>query len=204
MIRDFRNQVAVITGAASGIGAALAEGFAGEGMRVVAADIDAAGARRTAQRIGGDALGVEVDVAQEASVAALAATAFDAFGQVDLLINNAGVFQGGLSWERSADDWEWTFGVNVFGIVHAIHEPGDLLPAAHALAGRLAKGSRTAMAQAKRLIDTATQGGQAQMVEAELAAQIACRDTEFHRQAVRRFASKSPALYNWDAMTKDA
>jgi NAD(P)-dependent dehydrogenase (short-subunit alcohol dehydrogenase family) len=120
MIQDFRNKVAVITGAASGIGAALAAGFAGEGMRVVAADIDAAGARRTAQEIGGEALGIEVDVAQEASVAALAAAAFDAFGQVDLLINNAGVFQGGLSWERSADDWAWTFGVNVFGIVHAI------------------------------------------------------------------------------------
>jgi NAD(P)-dependent dehydrogenase (short-subunit alcohol dehydrogenase family) len=120
MIQEFRGKVAVITGAAGGIGAALADGLAEQGMRVVAADIDAAGARRTAERIGGDAVGLEVDVAQEASVAALADAAFSRFGQVDLLINNAGVFQGGLSWERSVADWEWTFGVNVFGIVHAI------------------------------------------------------------------------------------
>lgn len=90
------------------------------------------------------------------------------------------------------------------GIVHAIHEPGELLPAALDLARRLAKGSRAALAQAKRLIHAAIQGGQADMIEAELAAQKACRDTDFHREAVRRFAAKEPALYNWDAMTKDA
>lgn len=72
------------------------------------------------------------------------------------------------------------------------------------MAHRLAQGSPTAMAQAKRLIDAAIHGSQAQMVEAELAAQNACRDTEFHREAVRRFAAKEPALYNWDAMTRDA
>lgn len=120
MIQDFHAKVAVVTGAASGIGAALAEAFAAEGMRVVAADIDEAGAKNTAVTIGDAAIAVPVDVAQEESVAALADAAFAAFGQVDLLVNNAGVFQGGLSWERSAADWEWTFGVNVFGIVHAI------------------------------------------------------------------------------------
>ena len=72
------------------------------------------------------------------------------------------------------------------------------------MAQRLAKGSRTALAQAKQLIDTATHGSQADMVEAELAAQKACRDTEFHREAVRRFAAKEPALYNWDVMTKNS
>ena len=119
MIQDFRDKVAVVTGAASGIGAALAEGCASAGMRVVAADIDEAGAKGTAARIDG-ALGVAADVADGDSVAALADAAFDAFGQVDLLINNAGVFQGGLSWERSIEDWEWTLGVNVYGIIHAI------------------------------------------------------------------------------------
>jgi 2-(1,2-epoxy-1,2-dihydrophenyl)acetyl-CoA isomerase len=85
------------------------------------------------------------------------------------------------------------------GIVHAIHEPCDVLAAARTLAQRLAKGSPTAIAQAKHLIDTAIHGDQAQMIEAELAAQNACRDTGFHREAVRRFATKEPALYNWDA-----
>jgi NAD(P)-dependent dehydrogenase (short-subunit alcohol dehydrogenase family) len=120
MIQDFRDKVAVITGAASGIGAALARSFAAEGMHVVAADIDGAGARATAEAIGGDACPVQVDVADAASVAGLADTAFDAFGRVDLLMNNAGVFQGGLTWERSVADWDWTLGVNLYGIIHGI------------------------------------------------------------------------------------
>ncbi len=120
MIQDFRDRVAVVTGAASGIGAALARGLAREGMRVVAADIDAVGARATAAALGAPAFGVQVDVADADSVAALADTCFESFGQVDLLINNAGVFQGGLCWERSAGDWDWVLGVNVHGIIHAI------------------------------------------------------------------------------------
>ncbi|MBJ20891.1 MAG: SDR family NAD(P)-dependent oxidoreductase [bacterium] len=120
MLSDFEGKVAVITGAASGIGAALAEGFAAEGMKIVAADIDAAGAKATAERIGDTAHAIRVDVADPASVAALADDAFAHFGQVDLLLNNAGVFQGGLCWERSLEDWQWTFGVNVFGIIHGI------------------------------------------------------------------------------------
>jgi NAD(P)-dependent dehydrogenase (short-subunit alcohol dehydrogenase family) len=120
MLTNFEGKVAVVTGAASGIGAALSQGFADRGMKVVAADIDAKSAEATAQRIGESAIAVAVDVADPDSVAALADRAFDHFGQVDVLFNNAGVFQGGLSWERSLEDWHWTFGVNVFGIIHAI------------------------------------------------------------------------------------
>jgi len=120
MLTEFEGKVAVVTGAGSGIGAALAEGFAAEGMQVLAADIDAAGARATAERIGAAARAARVDVADPESVAALADQAFGDLGRVDVLVNNAGVFQGGLSWERSLDDWHWSFGVNVFGIVHGI------------------------------------------------------------------------------------
>ncbi|MFK7895165.1 MAG: SDR family NAD(P)-dependent oxidoreductase [Myxococcota bacterium] len=120
MLKEFEGKVAVVTGAASGIGAALCEGFAARGMSVIAADIDAAGAEATAKRIGSAAHGVAVDVAQADSVAALADESFSRFGQVDVLFNNAGVFQGGLAWERSLEDWKWSFDVNVFGIVHAI------------------------------------------------------------------------------------
>jgi len=120
MITDLTGKVAVITGAAHGIGAALAEGFAAEGMRIVAADVDRDGAHATASRIGASAEAAHVDVADEASVATLADRVFETHGAVDLLINNAGVFQGGLSWERSVADWEWTLGVNVYGIIHAI------------------------------------------------------------------------------------
>ncbi|MBC8340041.1 MAG: SDR family NAD(P)-dependent oxidoreductase, partial [Proteobacteria bacterium] len=118
MIQDFHGKVAVVTGAASGIGRALAQGFSNEGMRVVAADIDEVGAKATAESIGNNAIACAVDVSEESSVAALADASFDAFGQVDLLVNNAGVFQGGLFWERSVEDWEWTLGVNVWGIIH--------------------------------------------------------------------------------------
>jgi NAD(P)-dependent dehydrogenase (short-subunit alcohol dehydrogenase family) len=120
MIQDFRNKVAVVTGAAGGIGAALVEGFAAEGMKVVIADLDGVGAARTAERIGGAARAVTVDVSDAGSVQALADEVFDTFGRVDLLINNAGVFQGGLSWQRSVEDWDWILGVNVYGIIHGI------------------------------------------------------------------------------------
>jgi NAD(P)-dependent dehydrogenase (short-subunit alcohol dehydrogenase family) len=120
VLQDFQDKVAVVTGAAGGIGRALARGFADEGMRVVAGDIDLAGAESTAQGLGAAARALAVDVADADSVAAFADACFDAFGQVDLLVNNAGVFQGGLSWERSVEDWDWTLGVNVYGIIHAI------------------------------------------------------------------------------------
>ena len=118
MIANLDGKVAVVTGAAHGIGRALALGFAAEGMRVAAVDIDEAGAQATAALIGSGAVARRVDVADAEAVDALADDCFAEFGQVDLLVNNAGVFQGGLCWERSMADWQWAFGVNVFGIIH--------------------------------------------------------------------------------------
>ena len=119
-MQDFENKVAVITGAASGIGAALAAGFSAEGAKVVAADIDLAGATATADAIGDNAVAIAVDVADRSSVETLADAAWDAFGQVDLLFNNAGVFQAGLMWERTQADWDWVLGVNVYGIINGV------------------------------------------------------------------------------------
>ncbi|WP_419923737.1 SDR family NAD(P)-dependent oxidoreductase [Candidatus Poriferisocius sp.] len=119
-MQDFGDKVAVITGAAGGIGAALAAGFSSEGAKVVVADIDIEGATATAGAIGGSAVAVGVDVADRDSVEALADAAWDAFGQVDLLFNNAGVFQAGLMWERTQADWDWVLGVNVYGIINGV------------------------------------------------------------------------------------
>jgi 2-(1,2-epoxy-1,2-dihydrophenyl)acetyl-CoA isomerase len=86
------------------------------------------------------------------------------------------------------------------GIVQDVHDAEMLLPAARQMAAQLSHGSATAMAEAKRLIDMSLQSSQAEMTDAECAAQLACRGTEFHGEAVRRFMTKEPRLYDWDSM----
>lgn len=120
MITDVNGKVAVITGAGSGIGRALVIRCVADGMHVVAADVEQDALDETVQLAGGDAIAVRTDVSDEAAVAALADTAWDTFGAVHLLCNNAGVFQAGVLWERTIADWEWVLGVNVWGIIHGI------------------------------------------------------------------------------------
>jgi 2-(1,2-epoxy-1,2-dihydrophenyl)acetyl-CoA isomerase len=86
------------------------------------------------------------------------------------------------------------------GIVQDVHDAEMLLPAARQMAAQLSHGSATAMAEAKRLIDMSLQSSQVEMTDAECAAQLACRGTEFHGEAVRRFMTKEPRLYDWDSM----
>jgi len=120
---QFDGRVAVITGAASGIGRGLAGTAAREGMQVVLADVEADALEEAAadvDAIGAEHLVVSCDVSREDDVQALAARAFDAFGAVHLLCNNAGVFQAGVSWQRTQADWDWVFGVNVWGVLHGI------------------------------------------------------------------------------------
>jgi len=119
----FSGKTAVITGAASGIGLALAQRAAREGMRLVLADIEEARLAEAAKTlpVAADALLVRrVDVSREEDIAALADAAFSRFGGVHLLCNNAGVGLTRLAWEMSAADWEWVLGVNLWSVVHAI------------------------------------------------------------------------------------
>ena len=123
-MKELRDRVAVVTGAGSGIGQALAERFAAEGMRVVLADVDEARARETeallAQR-GARSLVVQTDVQQGAAVEALAARTLSTFGAVHVVCNNAGI--AGFArpvWEQSLEGWQQVFGVNLWGVIHGI------------------------------------------------------------------------------------
>ena len=120
---DFAGRVAVVTGAASGIGRGLARHAASEGMRVVLADVEVSAledAVAEVRDLGADAFGLRTDVSRAEEVQALADQAFARFGAVHLLCNNAGVFQAGVVWQRTQADWDWVMGVNVWGILHGI------------------------------------------------------------------------------------
>ncbi|HET6951523.1 MAG TPA: SDR family NAD(P)-dependent oxidoreductase [Acidimicrobiales bacterium] len=123
-MKDLEGKVAVVTGGASGIGRALVTRFAGEGMRLVVADIEQPALDATVAELradGADAIGVRTDVSSYDSVAALADAAYAAHGAVHVLCNNAGVGPpGGAVWDSTPNDWAWTFGVNVFGVAHGI------------------------------------------------------------------------------------
>ncbi|HEY3674150.1 MAG TPA: SDR family NAD(P)-dependent oxidoreductase [Acidimicrobiia bacterium] len=116
-------QVAVVTGAASGIGRALAETFAAAGSAVVVADLEGDAAEVVAASIrgsGGDALAATVDVADVAAVERLAATTVERYGHVDVLCNNAGVSTFNLMRDQTLADWKWVVDVNFWGVVHGI------------------------------------------------------------------------------------
>ncbi|MFB7649536.1 SDR family NAD(P)-dependent oxidoreductase [Streptomyces sp. NPDC056084] len=120
-----QGQVAVVTGAASGIGLAMARRFAAEGLKVVLADVEEGALEKAAGQLredGAEVLARTVDVSERDSVLALADAAYERFGAVHVLCNNAGVGSGaeGRMWEHEANDWKWAFAVNVWGVFHGI------------------------------------------------------------------------------------
>jgi len=122
-MQHFEHQVAVITGAAGGLGLALAHHAASLGMKLVLADIDEAALSVAVQGLSADGtevIGVRTDVSDPAHLDGLAAAALQAFGRVHLVFNNAGVGAGGLIWENTANDFQWVFGVNVAGVLNGL------------------------------------------------------------------------------------
>lgn len=120
---DLKDRVAVVTGAAGGIGLALAERFAAEGMRVVLADIDEGALEAAAKQLrsnGAQAIAVRTDVSHPEQVEALAREAVDAFGGVHLVCNNAGVSMAGPVWQMAERDWDWVLGVNLRGVITGV------------------------------------------------------------------------------------
>ncbi|BBC00969.1 NAD(P)-dependent dehydrogenase (short-subunit alcohol dehydrogenase family) [Bradyrhizobium japonicum] len=122
-MRELAGKAAFVTGAASGIGLAMATAFAREGMKVMLADIETGPLDKAvdALRAGGaDVHGVVCDVADPLSVDRAAEASFRAFGRVHVLCNNAGVAAGGGIDPISIDDWRWVIDVNLMGVVHGI------------------------------------------------------------------------------------
>ena len=122
-MKDFAGKVAVITGAASGIGRAIAGQCVALGVKTVLADVEQQALQQAGSELqarGGTVLCVVTDVSKRSDVEALADRAYDAFGQVHLLFNNAGIGAGGVAWEATWNDWEWSIGVNLWGVIHGV------------------------------------------------------------------------------------
>ena len=136
-MKELRDRVAVVTGGASGIGKGMAGRFAAAGMKLVLADVERGPLAEAVAELragGASAVGIECDVSKPDAVEALAREAFETFGAVHVLCNNAGVAGGAgkATWESSLDDWSWVLGVNLMGVVHGDPE----LPAEDARPGR--------------------------------------------------------------------
>jgi len=118
-------RVAVVTGAASGIGFGLAERFASEGMKLVLADIEEEALRRAERLLrqsGAEVVTIVTDVSQPEQVDRLASAAVNAFGAVHVVCNNAGVATSNVTpiWEQGRADWDWVLGVNLWGVINGI------------------------------------------------------------------------------------
>jgi NAD(P)-dependent dehydrogenase (short-subunit alcohol dehydrogenase family) len=121
-MKQFRDRVAVITGAASGIGFATAERLAAEGMKLVLADVEEAALRKAADALAAKtaALAVRTDVTKPEQVDALAQRAYERFGAVHVVFNNAGVEITGALFDGSLEDLHWVVDVNLWGVIHGI------------------------------------------------------------------------------------
>ena len=122
-MQELQGKVAVVTGGASGIGLALSRRFAGEGMKVVVADVEEQALEEATGKLradGADVSGVVCDVTDAGAVQSLADQVMAMHGAVHVVCNNAGVGGGGLSWEAPLETWQWVIGVNMWGVVHGI------------------------------------------------------------------------------------
>lgn len=116
----YNNKIAVVTGAGSGIGRAIAHALSANGCKVYCTDIDLAAATRVAGELN-NAHARHLDVADAAAVSAFADEVFAREGRVDLLFNNAGVGHAGAVVDTELADWKWVMEINVMGVVHGIH-----------------------------------------------------------------------------------
>lgn len=120
-MQNLTDQVAVVTGGASGIGLALAQAFAREGCRVVIADIEDAALERAAASLPEGVLAVRTDVSKVEDVQALADAAVERFGRVDIVCNNAGISTFNTIENQTLEDWRWVLDVDLWGVINGVH-----------------------------------------------------------------------------------
>ncbi|MFI6283873.1 SDR family NAD(P)-dependent oxidoreductase [Streptomyces sp. NPDC051018] len=234
-MRLTEGQVAVVTGAASGIGLAMARRFAAEGLKVVLADVEEEALERAAGELADDGARVlarTVDVGDRDSVLALADVAYDTFGAVHVLCNNAGVGSGaeGRMWEHDPNDWKWAFAVNVWGVFHGIQafvprmlaggEPGHVVNTSSGDGGIAPLPTASVYAVTKAAVVTMTESLYAHL-RAERAAvgasvlfpgphMLRTGLWESHRNRPERYAKQRPrrtpyrSLGQWEAAMKEA
>jgi NAD(P)-dependent dehydrogenase (short-subunit alcohol dehydrogenase family) len=122
-MKELKGKVAAVTGAASGLGRAMALAFAREGMHVALADVDEKGLNETqeaAKKFGARTTTLRVDVSRGEQVEAFRDRALKELGGVHVVCNNAGVSTLGAAWEASVADWQWILGVNLWGVIHGV------------------------------------------------------------------------------------
>lgn len=188
---DFEGRTAVVTGAASGIGLALAERFAAARMQVVLGDVQEDALRRAVERLEqrqARVVGVPVDTMVEASVRSLAERAIAEFGKVHILCNNAGVAStrrppGTAVWEIPAADWDWVMGVNFYGVLYGLQafvphmlahgEPGHVVNTA-SLAGLMPGGGSYGVSKHGVLALTETLYNDLKARDAAIGASVLC------------------------------
>ena len=122
-MKMLEGRVAAVTGAASGLGRAMALAFAGEGMHAALADVDEPGLKSTLDEVqsrGVRAFAMRVDVSRYQEVESFCSKAIAQFGATHVVCNNAGVSPLGAVWENTLADWQWILGVNLWGVIHGV------------------------------------------------------------------------------------
>jgi NAD(P)-dependent dehydrogenase (short-subunit alcohol dehydrogenase family) len=208
-MEELAGRVAVVTGGAGGVGRALGERFADEGMRVVLADVFADPLEEAVAAVrhrGTEAIGVVTDVSELASVERLADAAYDAFGAVHVLCNNAGVGAGaeGHIWDHTPNDWGWGLAVNVWGVIHGIKafvprmleagEEGHVVNTSSGNGGIAPLTSTAIYATTKAAVTTVTEVlyGQLRSVGAPISASVLFPGPKVLRTGLLESASKRP------------
>ena len=214
-MEQFEDRVAVVTGGAGGIGRALGERFARAGMRVVLADLDPdplAAAVDEMRADGHSVIGVTTDVSQLASVEALCARAYDEFGAVHVLCNNAGVGAGaeGKIWDHTDNDWGWGLSVNLWGVIHGVQaflpamlaggEDGHVVNTSSGNGGIAPLVSTAIYATTKAAVTTLSEvlWGQLRSVDSRIGVSVLFPGPKVLRTGLLESASKRPAQWQND------